>query len=565
MSESDGRTGLPITSGRGLVTLLAVAPLVLAGFVVGYGVGVEHERGTPTVADAARERTGSEADYAPSTATFTATGLDEPAPDAPAALPVGTSQDLGITVPYIQFAVDESHTGPHHTAELRLPVLVPPEADRMMIEVASVRPVGCTCELTADAPPPYGRVWDTAFVGPDTGEAALDVTGALDAPGRYAFAVTAHEPESYFEFEGVRYTESGPVLRTVTTPPSAPSPPPAPSPTPTDPVGPDRPAPEAGQAETTLDTCRARRHLVPSCGTLVGAAAGAHTNRSKEQAFLEFERTAERGQHIYHAYERADRRLFPTEEQIALATDPQQPRTLFINWKPRMATWGEIAAGDPEVDEYLERLADHIKTNFDQPFFFTVHHEPENDVIDRPGSGMEATDYPAMFRYVVEFLRERGVDNLVTVMNYMGYLKWVETPWHDRLYPGDDVVDWIGLSGYGNSLADDGHSDFTEIVNEAEPEAGWPGFYHWTGVNFPDKPVMLAEWGVFTRDDYPHHQETVFDSADEQFAYYPRLKAIVYFSSPDAEGRDSEVDNDPGALRAFRDLMAAPRFDVELE
>ncbi|GAB3999864.1 hypothetical protein GCM10029992_29870 [Glycomyces albus] len=76
---------------------------------------------------------------------------------------------------------------------------------------------------------------------------------------------------------------------------------------------------------------------------------------------------------------------------------------------------------------------------------------------------------------------------------------------------------------------------------------------------------MLAEWGVFKAAGHPDHQETVFRSAAEQFAYYPRLKAIVYFSSPDAEGRDSEVDTDPDALEAYRDLMASDLFDVKLE
>jgi urate oxidase len=76
---------------------------------------------------------------------------------------------------------------------------------------------------------------------------------------------------------------------------------------------------------------------------------------------------------------------------------------------------------------------------------------------------------------------------------------------------------------------------------------------------------MLAEWGVFTDDDHPGHQQTVFEAAMEQMAHYPRLKAIVYFSSPNAEGRNSEVDQDAEALEAFRSLMRSPYLDVRLD
>ena len=555
MRNTTARRGLPLTAGRGLVTLLAVVPLVLSGFTIGYGMGSVREGDGEAVP--AWERNGLDA-HAPSAASFTATALEGPAPAQPAVLPVGTSEALGITVTHLQFVVDESDVGPGHTAELRLPVMIPPEGREVMLEVSSVRPVDCLCALSADTAPPYGRVWDAVTADSTTTEVTFDLTGAIDAPGRFGFAVTTPGRDAYLEFEGVGGGNEGPMLLTR----------PAPSPSPEPGAGPepDPPAvtPEAGQAETTYGTCETDEKLVPDCGVLNGAAAGAHTNRPKEEAFLDFERTVGGTQHIYHAYERGDRRLFPTPEQIELATDPANPRTLFINWKPRMATWAEIAAGDPEVDRFLTRLAEHIRQNFDQPFFLTIHHEPENDVVNRAGSGMEPRDYREMFRYVVEFLRSSGVDNIVTVMNYMGYLKWTEVPWHDELYPGDDVVDWIGVSGYGQSLSDDGHSDFSEIVDQTKDGSAWPGYYHWVGQQHPSKPFMLAEWGVFENADYPDHQRTVFRSAAEQFAYYPRLKAIVYFSSPDAEGRDSEVDSDPEALEAYRDLMASELFEVRL-
>lgn len=578
MSRTDRRP-MP-QPGRGLAALLATVPLVLAAFVVGYGVG---SGGVDAAVETVPAQGGSpgRTDHRPVVASFTATGFDGPAPAGPSALPVGVTDDLGLAVVHLQFVVDESTVGPDHTAELRMPVLAAPEDEAMTIEVSSVHPVECLCSLTADTAPPYGRVWDTAVVETDTTEVVFDVTGAIDAPGHHGFAVSTPETANSLAFESPRLEGRGPILSTETVidEPSSEEPPPEGSPSETSDDEPETPAtegpspaddrptalvPEAGQAARDLDNCVLGQRLVPTCGALVGVAAGAHTDASKEESFLEFEQDADRTQQIHHVYERADERLFPTPEQIELTEDPERPRTLFVNWKPQTATWAEIAEGDPEVDAYLLDLADHIKENFDKPFFFTVHHEPENDVVQEDGSGMEAADYARMYRYVVSFLREREVDNLVTVMNYMGYLKWVDMPWRDRLYPGDDVVDWIGLSGYGRSPDDGGRSDFAEIVDQTDG-GPWPGFYHWVGQAHPDKPMMLAEWGVFHENDHPNHQRDVFEAAAEQFAHYPRLKAIVYFSSPDAEGRNSEITVDPDANRAFRELMASRHFEVAFE
>ena len=65
--------------------------------------------------------------------------------------------------------------------------------------------------------------------------------------------------------------------------------------------------------------------------------------------------------------------------------------------------------------------------------------------------------------------------------------------------------------------------------------------------------MMLAEWGVFHEDEYPEHQKAVFEAARYQMAHYPRLKAIVYFESPNAEGRNSEVHLNDDTLEAFKE------------
>ena len=58
-----------------------------------------------------------------------------------------------------------------------------------------------------------------------------------------------------------------------------------------------------------------------------------------------------------------------------------------------------------------------------------------------------------------------GVDNMVTVLVHMAYVPHATQNWFDDMYPGDDVVDWIGLDVYAYSDPGYGHGDFAELLN----------------------------------------------------------------------------------------------------
>lgn len=276
----------------------------------------------------------------------------------------------------------------------------------------------------------------------------------------------------------------------------------------------------------------------------------------------EFEADTGRRLDVYHAYHRAQE-LFPTQEERTIAAEG---RILFLNWKPLRWSWAQVAGGHPSVDGYLDRLADHINQTFPDPFYFTIHHEPENDVRPWPGSGWEATDYAAMYRHVVKRLRERGVTNLVTVVNYMAYVPWNTRPWFPDLYPGDDIVDWVGWSAYAYSDPGYGYGDFAEMMNRRMAQyPEWPGFYTWATRQFPGKPFLLAEWGVWHSARNSGHMARFYDSAARQLPLFPRVKAAVYFDTPaDQRGRDSRPTVTEAGLVAYQRLADRPYLRVQL-
>ncbi|MGW0804170.1 glycoside hydrolase family 26 protein [Nonomuraea sp. NPDC002799] len=314
-------------------------------------------------------------------------------------------------------------------------------------------------------------------------------------------------------------------------------------------------APVAAPAQAVSPSCTATSRLIPSCGAWWGIAPEVFTGASVEEALHGAESRMGAPADVVHVYHRGSE-LFPTEAEIRLARDPATPRLLMINWKPSFDhTWAEIADG--ALDARIHRLAGYLRRTFPERFFLTLHHEPENDVEAASDSGMRAADYAAMFRHVVSRLRAEGVKSAVMVMTYMGAPNWAAKSWFEGLYPGDDVVDWVAMDPY----ADDRVDDFDGLVNKRRKEyPDWSGFYRWMQARFPGKPVMVAEWGVFTRPQDRSFKRAFFESVRRQIKNYPQIKALVYFDSPRAPRGDTSFDVGLGATRAFTELARDPYF-----
>ncbi|HEX5199396.1 glycoside hydrolase family 26 protein [Paractinoplanes rhizophilus] len=325
------------------------------------------------------------------------------------------------------------------------------------------------------------------------------------------------------------------------------------------PPGAVAPAPRRGP-------CRTGRKLVPTCGILWGVAPGAHTESRGASALAEFERKTGRTQAIYHAYHGGIRQLFPTPQEIAIARQHGRKRILFLNWKPESASWAAIARGDKRTDAFLDRLAAHINKNFPERFFLAVHHEAENDVRAKAGSGYTARDYAAMFRHVVKRLRAHGVHNMVTVLVHMAYVPHATQSWFNDMYPGDDYVDWIGFDTYAYSDPGYGHGDFAEVFNrkiEISGKRSWPGFYTWAVTRHPGKPLMIAEWGVWSSKRNTAYKVDFYRELGREIRRFPKIRAMVQFETPhNQKGQDSSVDSTPAALHAYRKLGKLPIFQV---
>jgi hypothetical protein len=309
------------------------------------------------------------------------------------------------------------------------------------------------------------------------------------------------------------------------------------------------------------ESCTVDHRLVPRCGLLWGVAPGAYTDLPASRALRNFEETTGREADIVHAYHRGDE-VFPTADEAATVRQARK-RVLFVNWKVAWgATWAEVARG--AKDARIDRAAARLKA-FPGRLFLALHHEPENDVRPGAGSGMTSRDFVAMYRHTVQRLRAAGVTNVVFVMIYMAYEPWCVQPWFAELWPGDDVVDWVGFDPYLFARPGGyGHGDFTYLVNRTSNPARWPGFYNWVTRTHGNKPLMVAEWGVYEYLSDPTQKAWIFSTVRAQLSRYPAIKALVYFDSPTAPKGDTRPNSTAQALRQFKALADSDHFTVVL-
>jgi len=154
---------------------------------------------------------------------------------------------------------------------------------------------------------------------------------------------------------------------------------------------------------------------------------------------------------------------------------------------------------------------------------------------------------------------------VVNVVALMGNESWMATSWWKDLYPGDDVVDWIGLDSYVSAERGAYHfGGFGDLLDRGAP--GGPGFYEWATTRHPGKPMMLVEWGVYHPVGHPSDKAPAFASVRSELAKRPAIKAISYFDTKhdDTGNRDISIDSTSSSLAAFRRLAADPIFDVKL-
>lgn len=246
-------------------------------------------------------------------------------------------------------------------------------------------------------------------------------------------------------------------------------------------------------------------------------------------------------------------RLMLRSQKEALAIEPTftLPRLLAGEFDADLARWadGAKASGGPIVVEY------GTEVNGD----WNPWSAPYNGGLDKgPARFVEA------FRHVVALMRSRGATNITWALHYnvQGY---PEDPRNvpASYYPGDDFVDWVGVSAYGSERSTDHRCPtFRALLDEMIPQLR---------AATSTRPLFVFEFGITNTNQAcppaPWVQEAL---ADLLSGRWPDVRGFSWWqqrwNDDGAAGSNMMVQDDPGVTAAFRKALvgAANLLDTPL-
>lgn len=160
------------------------------------------------------------------------------------------------------------------------------------------------------------------------------------------------------------------------------------------------------------------------------------------------------------------------------------------------------------------------------------------------------------YKYIIDLFRKQGVDN-ITWTFHLNAGSAPNEPWNNfnAYYPGDDYIDWIGISIYGTQIHGQPPAKFADVLRDS---------YMKLGMVSVSKPLALFEFGTIEDASYKKSDwfKEVFEALKS--GEFPRIKAISYWHSKweDDKGKvyNMKIDSSPEALKSYKSNISNPLF-----
>lgn len=225
---------------------------------------------------------------------------------------------------------------------------------------------------------------------------------------------------------------------------------------------------------------------------------------------------------FYQAWGDGPAHAFPASVLHSLRDGGYLP---MITWEPWLGAFDRWRGQNPRgslrtiasgaLDPYIERWAREA-VRYGHPLFLRIGHEPTNPWYGwSPSHGNTAEDYRAFWAHVHRIFREQGARNVLFV--------WTPYGLDERaFYPGDELVDWIGLDVFNFGLL--------------SQRALWLDFYSITKLAYDayrdlGPPLLIAEVATSSlggsKSDWV--RDMFHSLATKNF---PKIRALVLFDHP---------------------------------
>ncbi|OGT88973.1 MAG: hypothetical protein A2514_08645 [Gammaproteobacteria bacterium RIFOXYD12_FULL_61_37] len=330
----------------------------------------------------------------------------------------------------------------------------------------------------------------------------------------------------------------------------------------------------AGAAETD----RAPRLAVPAQGAYTGAylGAGDAEDQLSFDAMEAFGEMVGKHQALVAFSNFWGEGHFPTRQLKIIQAYGAAPLIYWSPWEPPyyLNMGGRFTLDkilDGQADGYIDDWAREAKA-WGRPLLVSWGMEmngnwfPWSGLFFGAGTPVPGSDpplyqgpetYKRAYRYVVDRVRQQGAFNVEWVFhgNNGSEPAGPGDAWNDvtQYYPGDDYVDWVGISAYGKQFPQQSWYNFESIFDDA---------YAKLTKLAPAKPFILAEWGVGEFPDDGDKGAFIAEGFQRMAQSYPRLKAAVYWQerwqNADLSYSNIRVQSSMGSLNAYRNAVASP-------
>jgi hypothetical protein len=307
---------------------------------------------------------------------------------------------------------------------------------------------------------------------------------------------------------------------------------------------------EAGAGGPQLVLTIARESDPTRTGPASGAWLGAAVNGGTPENFQAMEAMQQRPLAALRLYRVGTEPLVSGYFLEQLNAD----KILVVTWKASKKDayhWADITRGD--FDGEIRKVCGELAALGPQGnrVFFGFHHEPDskNDLF-RGSFGDYALAYRHVHDVCVTQAKATNVRWIWIVTGFSG--NWEKYGPADNdpsngLYPGNDVVDWVGFDMYGFSGCE---SSYLKAVKPS---------YDWFIRNgYGAKPFAHTETAVRTDTCKPPW----FRSIPAGVTALPNVKLVMYFNllwtTPTGAVHNYLVDSTPAAKSAWLDAVADP-------
>jgi len=160
------------------------------------------------------------------------------------------------------------------------------------------------------------------------------------------------------------------------------------------------------------------------------------------------------------------------------------------------------------------------------------------------------------YRHIIDLFNAQGVENITWFFHVDAYND-PAVPWNVMAgyYPGDEYIDWIGVSVYGPQESGEGWWLFSDVLNDSWEEI--------TAISPGGKPIAILEWGVIDYASVGPKDVWIVDAFETLLSGdYPEIKAISYWHE-NFDQTNLRLDSSPEAIAAYRKGVASPAFVVD--